>query len=152
MIAVGALRQTALGRRKLLMIVLDGRNDREKLGELLAAGEHTHLDYTAVLDLSQAKDKLNLVKNVVTMSNRPGGGYILVGVDDAGTPCLASGKLDRKRFDGAAIGQVVRSYIDGQIEVHTQVHDLEDGHEVVVICVEGHRDGLPVPVALDADD
>jgi hypothetical protein len=57
-IAVGALRQTELGRRKLLMIVLDGRNDREKLDELLAAGEQTHLDYKAVLDLSQAKDKL----------------------------------------------------------------------------------------------
>jgi Predicted transcriptional regulator containing an HTH domain and an uncharacterized domain shared with the mammalian protein Schlafen len=129
------------------MIVLDGRNDREKLDELLAAGEQTHLEYKAVLDLSQARDKLNLVKDVVTMSNRPGGGYILVGVDDAGTPCRTSGELDRKRFDGAAIGQSVRSYIDGQIEVHTQVHDLDDGHEVVVIRVESHRDGLPVPMA-----
>ncbi len=106
------------------MIVLDGRNDREKLAELLVAGEQTHLDYKAVLDLSQKKDKLTLVKDLVTMSNRPGGGYILVGVDDDGSPCLPSSTLDRRRFDGARLGQLVRSYIDGQIEVHPQVHDL----------------------------
>jgi hypothetical protein len=129
------------------MIVLDGRNDREKLAELLAAGEQTHLDYKAVLDMSRKRDKLNLVKDVVAMSNRPGGGYILVGVDDSGTPCLPSGTLNRTRFDGASIGQLVRSYVEGQIEVHPQIHDLEGNREVVVVLVEGHRDGLPVPMA-----
>jgi 5S rRNA maturation endonuclease (ribonuclease M5) len=47
------------------MIVLEGRNDRERLDELLAAGEQTHLDYKAVLDLSQAKDKLKWLRRVL---------------------------------------------------------------------------------------
>jgi hypothetical protein len=129
------------------VIVLDGRTDREKLGELLAAGEQTHLDYKENLDLSKKKAQLNLVKDIVTMSNRPGGGYILVGVDDSGTPCLSAGTLDRHRFDGAALGQLVRGYVEGQIEVHPQVHELENGREVVLIRVEGQRGGLPLPMA-----
>lgn len=129
------------------MIVLDGRNDREKLTELLAAGEQTHLDYKASLDLADSKHRLNLVKDIVAMSNRPGGGYILIGVQDDGTPCLSSGTLDRQRFDGANLGQLVRSYTDGEIEIHPQVHDLQDGKEIVLVRIEGHRDGLPVPMA-----
>lgn len=144
---VAGVRQNARKEGSPRMIVLDGRNDREKLAELLVAGEQTHLDYKAVLDLSQKKNQLTLVKDLVTMSNRPGGGYILVGVDNDGSPCMPSGTLDRRRFDGARLGQLVRSYIEGQIEVHPQVHDLEGDLEVVVIRVEAHRDGLPVPMA-----
>lgn len=129
------------------MIILDGRNDREKLNELLAAGEQTHLDYKASLDLTVPKDKLSLVKDIVAMSNRPGGGYLLLGVNDEGKTCLAVGSIDRKRFDGASLGQLVRAYIEGQIHIHHQVHELENGHEVVVLRVEGHTDGLPVPMA-----
>lgn len=129
------------------MIVLDGRNDREKLTELLAAGEQTHLDYKEILDLTQAKDKLNLVKDLVVLSNRPGGGYLLVGVKDDGTPCTPTGTLDRKRFDGANLGQLVRGYIEGQVHINSQVYEFDDGNEVIVIQVDGHRDGLPVPLA-----
>ena len=129
------------------MIVLDGRTDREKLSELLEAGEQTHLDYKSQLDLQDPAGRLNFVKDVVAMSNRSHGGYILVGVDDEGVPCLPVGTLDRQRFDGARLGQLVRNYIEGQIEIHPQIHDLDGEHEVALIRVEGHRDGLPVPMA-----
>jgi hypothetical protein len=129
------------------VIVHDGRTDREKLYELLEAGEQTHLDYKAWLDLQDSADRLSFVKDAVAMSNRPEGGYILVGVDDEGAPCVDAGTLDRKRFDGAHLGQLVRKYIEGQIEIHSQVHDLDGGREVVLVRVEGHRDGLPVPMA-----
>lgn len=131
------------------IIVLDGRTDREKLDELLRAGEQTHLDYKASIDWSSPKEKLSFVKDVVALSNRPQGGYLLVGVDDTGAPCTPLGSVDRRRFDGATLGQVVRAYIEGQIEIHTQVHELDSGHEVVLVRIEGHRDGLPVPMAKD---
>lgn len=129
------------------MIVLDGRNDREKLIELLEAGEQTHLDYKQTLDLTQAKDKLNIVKDLVALSNRPGGGYLLLGVENDGRPCAKSGTFDRSRFDGAALGQLVRSFIEAQIHINSQVYSLDDGYEIIVIQVDGHRDGLPVPLA-----
>lgn len=130
-------------------LVVDGRTDKDKVLELLRAGEQTRLDYKASLDLTVNEDKLNFVKDIVAMSNRPGGGYILIGVDDAGQPCAGIGELDLSRFDGARLGEMVRSYIDGQIHVHTQSHDLPGGEQVVVVRVEGHRDGLPVPMAKD---
>ena len=129
------------------MIVLDGRNDREKLSELLAAGEQTHLDYKETLDLSETKHKLSIVKDLVTLSNRPGGGYLVIGVRDDGTPCIPIGTFGRSRFDGAALGQLVRGYIEAQIHLNSQVFELDDGNEVIVIQVQGHSDGLPVPLA-----
>lgn len=128
------------------VIVLDGRNDREKLNELLADGEQTHLDYKETLDLAQGKDKLHIVKDLVSLSNRPGGGYLVIGADDTGTPVVPIGTLDRQKFDGANLGQLVRGYIDGQIHLNSQVYEL-DGNEVIVIQVGGHSDGLPVPLS-----
>lgn len=70
------------------MIVPDGRTDLEKLKELLGNPEQTHLDLKASVDLMTAADKLKFVKDAVTMASRPEGGYILIGVNDAGaTAC-----------------------------------------------------------------
>jgi len=128
------------------VIVLDGRNDREKLNELLADGEQTHLDYKETLDLAQSKDKLHIVKDLVSLSNRPCGGYLVIGADDNGTPVVPTGTLDKQKFDGANLGQLVRGYIDGQIHLNSQVYEV-DGNEVIVILVGGHSDGLPVPMS-----
>lgn len=129
------------------MIVVDGRTDREKLVELLQHPEETHLEFKSVLDLSTKQDELNFVKDAVSMANRPPGGYILIGVDDEGTPCLATGTIaDRSLFDGARLGDTIRKYIEGEIHVISQVHELEE-REVVLIYLPHHRDGLPVPMS-----
>lgn len=130
-------------------LVIDGRIDKEKLYELLRSGEQTQLEYKEIIDLSDNKDKLNFVKDVVAMSNRSGGGYILIGVQDDGTPCLKVGELDLPKFDGARLGDTVRRYIETQIRIHSQPHVLDNGCEVLVVRVEGHADGLPVPMAMN---
>ena len=77
------------------------------------------------------------------MSNRPPGGYILIGVTDDGKPCMPKGTIaDRRRFDGAKLGDLVRRNIEGQVNVRAVVHDHED-REIVLIFVE--HSGLPVP-------
>lgn len=129
------------------MIVVDGRTDREKLVELLQLPEQTHLEFKAELDLTAKQDELNFVKDAVSMSNRPPGGYILVGVNDDGTLALPTGSIaDRALFDGARLGDLIRKYIEGEIHVISQVHEV-DGHEVVLIYFPHHRDGLPVPMS-----
>lgn len=129
------------------MIVVDGRTDREKLVELLQVPEHTHLEFKSELDLTTKRDELNFVKDAVSMSNRPPGGYILVGVNDDGTLALPTGTIaDRARFDGARLGDTIRKYIEGEVHVISQVHKV-DGHEIVLIYLPHHRDGLPVPMS-----
>jgi len=129
------------------VIVVDGRTDREKLVELLQLPEHTHLEFKAQLDLNSKQDELNLVKDAVSMSNRPPGGYILVGVNDDGTLALPTGTIaDRALFDGARLGDLIRKYIESEVHVISQVHEV-DGHEVVLIYLPHHRDGLPVPTS-----
>lgn len=128
------------------MIVVDGRTVEEKLRELLAEPEQTHLDFKATLDLTNAKDKLEFVKDAVSMANRPPGGYIIVGAHEGGVLALATGStLDRALFDGARLGDLIRRYIEGEVHPIAQIHDI-DGHEVVLIHFPHHRDGLPVPM------
>lgn len=81
----------------VIVIVLNGRNDSEKLDELLGAGEGTHLDYKETLDLATSADKLSIVKDLVSVSNRPGGGYLVIGVGDQMlTSRAVTGSIDRK--------------------------------------------------------
>jgi hypothetical protein len=124
-------------------VVPDGRTDYEKLIELLGETEGNHLDLKASVNLDDKLDQLKLVKDMVTMSNRPPGGYILIGVDDDFKPSMSQGTIpDRRRFDGARLGDLVRSNIEGQIHIRSQVHD-HNGNEIVLIWVE--NTGLPVP-------
>jgi hypothetical protein len=80
---------------------------------------------------------------MVTMSNRPPGGYILIGVDDDGKACMPHGSItNRSLFDGARLGDLVRANIEGQIHIRSQIHD-HNGNEIVLIWIE--NTGLPVP-------
>jgi hypothetical protein len=107
---------------------------------------HGALEFKAKVDLDELEDKLKFVKDLVTMSARPPGGYILVGVDNSGKPCLPKGTItDRARFDGARLGDLVRKHIEGQINIRSQIHDDDDGNEIVLIYVE--NSGLPVPMS-----
>jgi hypothetical protein len=126
------------------MIVPDGRLEYDKLLELLGEPEENHLDFKAHVDLDEKGDQLKLVKDLVTLSNRPPGGYLLIGVDDDGTTLTwPQGTItDRRRFDGAKLGDLVRANIEAQINIRSQIHD-HNGHEVVLIWVA--NTGLPVP-------
>lgn len=128
------------------MIVPDGHTDPEKLRQLLTAAEETHLDFKASVDFQNTKDRIEFVKDAVTMANRPPGGYIVIGVDDNGSPCIPAGTLANPRqFDGANLNQQVRKYIEGETHIVSQTHQ-HDGHDFVLVWIPHHRDGLPVPM------
>jgi hypothetical protein len=129
------------------MIVADGRTDLEKLRELIQEPEQAALDFKAEVDLSKPRDRLHLVKDLIVLGNNPEGGYLLIGVDDDGKPCLPVGSIvDRRAFDSAKINDLVAKYVEGVQGVITQIHEL-DGNEIVVVFAEPHADGLPVPTS-----
>lgn len=129
---------------------VDGRVDEEKLAELLTFPEGSHLEFKSILDLETTEGKVKFAKDVVAMSNTPPGGYILVGVNDAGTPCAPIGHFDRARYDPASLGDIVRSYADGRIELRVKIHENGDS-EIAVIFVLPHPDGLPVPMSKEGN-
>jgi hypothetical protein len=125
---------------------VDGRTDYEKLVELLTFPEGPHLDFKAELDIVSTEAKVKFVKDVVAMSNCPPGGYILIGVDNAGNPRMPIGTINRASFDGARLGDLVRGFIEGRVDLRVAIHDHGE-HEVVLIFVLPHADGLPVPMS-----
>lgn len=127
---------------------VDGRVDGEKLTELLGLPEGSHLEFKSEIDVDSTEGKVKFAKDVVAMSNTPPGGYILVGVADDGKLCVPAGCFDRSRYDSARLGDIVRGYVDGHVDLRVQINlcGQDDQHEVVVISVHPHPDGLPVPM------
>ena len=128
-----------------MAVTVDGRTDMEKLIELLGEPEQEHLDFKEDVDLSKLEDKVKFVKDVVAMSNCPPGGYLLIGVSDSGEPVVPIGTFDRKRFDGARLNDLIRNYTEGQIQIISQLHEIEE-KEVVLIYAHHEGSGLPVPM------
>lgn len=131
------------------MIVVDGRTDEEKLLELLATGaEETALDFKATLDLSgrATKDSVEFAKDAISIGNLPSGGYIVVGVDDAGAAAHDQAAVAVDQFDSANLRAKVAKYVDAPIHIVSQ-HHVVDGRAVVLIYVAPNPDGLPVPIS-----
>ena len=134
-----------------MAVTVDGRTDIEKLTELLSEPEQQHLEFKESVDLSKNEGKVKFVKDVVSMSNRPPGGYILVGVDDSGKPVVPQGTFDqntRKSFDGARLNDLIRKYTEGPVHVTSQFHIIGN-HEVILIYAHHNESGLPVPMSCD---
>ena len=134
-----------------MAVTVDGRTDIEKLTELLSEPEQQHLEFKEGVDLSSNEGKVKFVKDVVSMSNRPPGGYILIGVDDAGKLVAPQGTFDqntRKRFDGARLNDLIRRYTEGPVHVTSQFHTVSN-NEIILIYTHHNESGLPVPMSSD---
>lgn len=128
-------------------VVVDGRVTDEKLGELLAiATEHDELDFKANYDLSDAKKKLDFVKDCVAMMNTPSGGYIVIGVDGRGNPAKNRAAVDTSRFDPADLAALVEKYVDAEVSIRSAFHE-RDGRDIVLVFIGPTVDGIPVPTS-----
>lgn len=130
---------------------VDRRVDEEKLNELLTFPEGTHLEFKSTVDIDSREGKVKFAKDVVAMSNCPPGGYILVGIDDAGQRCAEIGTFDRDQFDASRLQKIVRSYaVEGYIELKVGIHERPP-HEVIVLYVAPQPTGLPIPMSKTGD-
>lgn len=127
-------------------VVLDGRLTKEKLVELVQLGaEHAELDFKSTLDLSDAAHRLGLVKDIIAMANA-GGGYIVVGAYDDGTPATDQEQPKGQGFDSADLAQLVARYVAASPVVTSQTHTLE-ARTHILIFVAPPSDSLPLLVS-----
>jgi integrase len=135
-------------------VVVDRTLTDAKLTELLALGhEWPELDYKRRLDLKEMRDEVELAKDVGAFQVL--GGYIVLGVDDHGTPTPDMDGVDLRLFDEARLVPKLEKYLPGPFKVPSRVFE-RDGQKVVLICVHasprgyaifrinGQYDGTPV--------
>ncbi|KQV63406.1 hypothetical protein ASC64_17625 [Nocardioides sp. Root122] len=112
----------------------DGSTTEEKLRSLLALrAEHDDLDYKEHLDLSQNRDKLELVKDFAAMQSIPTGGYVVVGASDNGVPSSRLGRLTIAHFDPSNLYRIAHPFLPS-VRVQASTHDI-DGVTVALIYV-----------------
>lgn len=107
-------------------VVVDGRVDLDKLRELLRTGaEQEALDFKATINFDDPGDQVELVKDLVAMMSLPEGGYIIIGVDNDGRYAAGHAPIKKSLFDSAILLQKLTAYVDGRVNIVSQVHDVE---------------------------
>jgi hypothetical protein len=122
---------------------LDGTVTAEKLHELLAVqSKSAWLDYKVACDLSQAADLVEIAKDVAAMSID--GGYIVVGVDDAGRLAGLAPK-DATLYDLATLTDKLARYLPAGTEIRSAQHTVPGAGgapvAVALVWVGPHADG-----------
>lgn len=120
-----------------MAVVVEPVVHQEKLLALLAEqSEQSVLDYKRVLNLGKgdARDVVELAKDVAAMQAEPHGGYIVVGADDHGQPVPDLTPDLAKHFDDATLRQKLAKYLT-EPTIRSARHEV-NGHTVVLIHVE----------------
>src|SRR5688572_1657008 len=105
-----------------------------KVRELVAfKRESAKLDYKVSLDVSDTKHKVELVKDLMAMANTAGG-YIVVGVDNAGNVAGCDATL-ADRMDESVIRSQLAGYTSARIALFVDNRVSYEGIRLVVITV-----------------
>lgn len=124
----------------------DGTTTEEKLRTLLAiGGELDDLDFKEHLDLSQHKDRIELVKDFAAMQSIPTGGYLVVGADNQGRPSSRRGHLNTADFDPSNLHRIAHPYLP-TIRVRASTHDIDGVTVVVIYVAPPEPPGVPIIV------
>jgi len=111
----------------------------------LLTGESASLDFKAAFDPQSKQDWCELIKDMIAMSNS-GGGLIIVGVNDDGTPAANSDPSPLLSVDPADVTNKVHSYTDQHFAKFDIVPDTRHEKPVAVIDI-GASD---IPIAFTA--
>lgn len=114
----------------------------DKLLELLALQhESPRLDYKRMLDLSDRRSELELVKDIAAFQAE--GGYLVIGVDENGVP---TGELTEKQaalLDESRLRSKSLRYLPEPLDLRTATHLVREAY-VVLIHVGPHPDGVAI--------
>lgn len=115
----------------------------EQLTYLLELGaESATLDYKAGCDLNATRDRVEIAKDIGAMQIR--GGFIVIGVDDTGTPVPPGVPPDQHSlWDEAQLRPKVAKWLPEPFELHTAVHAVDDT-SIVIVRVGRNQRGMAV--------
>jgi len=82
---------------------MDDEDMLRKLLQKYQSEEKPNLDFKREINLSATREKIELAKDIAAMCNLHGGGYILYGFEDDGTPV----GIDPSTFDEEQIAQII---------------------------------------------
>lgn len=125
------------------------RTDLEMLRNLLLQGENEHLDYKLRLDLDNAGGRVKFAKDVVALANTHPGGHLVVGVNNDGSIPAQKEHFDPDQYDSAKLRDWVSKYVDGPIDIRSQIHTI-DGSDVLLIAVSPGTT-YPIPMGKQGD-
>lgn len=115
----------------------------EQLTYLLDLGaESVTLDYKTECDLNATRDRVEIAKDIGAMQIR--GGFIVIGVDDTGTPVPPGVPRDQQPlWDEAQLRPKVAKWLPEPFGLHTAVHTI-DGTAIVIVRVGRNQRGMAV--------
>jgi hypothetical protein len=117
----------------------DGVVTDERLAALLRlAAEYDEVDFKAAVDLSLARDEVEMAKDFGAMQVK--GGYIVIGVDGSGQPTGDMDRANSSPFDPANVVPKMPRYLHGSLDIATSVL-TRDGHTVILVCVKPNPRG-----------
>jgi hypothetical protein len=102
----------------------------------LLTGEESSLDFKAYFDPQSKGDWCELIKDLIAMTNS-GGGIIVVGVNDDGTPALNSDVAPLLAVDPADLTNKIHSYTHQHFADFDVVPDVRHEKPVAVIDIKG---------------
>jgi hypothetical protein len=100
----------------------------------LLTGESGSLDFKSAFDPQSKQDWCELIKDMIAMSNS-GGGLIIVGVNDDGTPAENSDLSPLLSVDPADVTNKIHSYTDQHFAKFDIVPDIRHEKAVAVIDI-----------------
>lgn len=124
-------------------VVVEPQLTPEKIEELLTRGrESAKLDYKESFDPSDSCHRFQLTKHIVAMANTVGG-YIVIGVEDDGTP-VGLAPAEANRIDEATIRSQVSGSIVPSISIFVDSNVDWNGIRFVIITVLPHKERILV--------
>lgn len=132
------------------LVVRDGRISEEKVAELRSVGGETEgLDFKRTADLADPRQRLSIVKDIVSLANT-GGGFLIIGCDDQGNFAEGVPPIDPQQWEPANLMGIVAKYVSAPVSLNAAVH-VVDGHIVGIVAVQPSMRDLPLPFAMDGE-
>lgn len=88
--------------------------------------EFTDLDYKEVFSITDNKDKIEFVKDILSFANSKGG-YIIYGVNNNSEWIGLDERSDAK-IDDADLSNIFDNYIDGEINIYSNTIEIESNY------------------------
>ena len=118
--------------------------DVETLRTLLERGKKApDLAFLSTWHPDQRRELVDLAADVAGIESVPGGGHIVVGVDDVGGPSVRFRPRNPGEYQEDNVRSALATVLEPPINISSALHEL-DGHFYLLIAVERHPDGFRI--------